>query len=158
MVRKELSDFERGTVIGCHLCHKSVREISALIDVRRSTVSAIIVKWKRLGATTAWPRSGRPHKLAEWGRRVLKRVARKNRLALTTEYQTASGSTISTRTVCRELHFHGQSAAHKPHITMRNANAHGFRMEWPTSSYRCDGQVSTDFWPYSVSIHCSLKC
>jgi len=59
---------------------------------------------------------------------VLKRVARKNRLSsvvsLTTEYQTASGSTISTKTVRQELHgmgFHGRSAAHKPHITMRNA-------------------------------------
>jgi len=74
MVRKELSDFDRGTVIGCHLCHKSVREISALLD---TTVSAIIVKWKRLGATTARPR-------------VLKRVSCKNRLlsavSLTTEY------------------------------------------------------------------------
>jgi len=63
MVRKELSDFERSTVIGCPLCHKSVREMSALLDVPRSTVSAIIVKWKRRGATTARPQSGRPRKL-----------------------------------------------------------------------------------------------
>jgi len=70
MVRKELSDFERGTVIGWHLCHKSVREMYARLDVPRSTESAIIAKWKRLGAT----RSGRPRKLTERGRRVLKRV------------------------------------------------------------------------------------
>jgi len=113
-------------VIGFHPCHKSVREISALLDV--PTASAIIVKRNRLGATTARPRSVRPCKLTERGRRVLKRVALRNRLSsavsLTTEYQTASGSTISTRTLRRELHgmgFHGRSAAHKPHITMCNA-------------------------------------
>jgi hypothetical protein len=74
----------------------------------RSTVSAVIVKWERLGATTAQPRSGRPHKLTEQNRRVLKRVPCKNRLSsvatLTSNLQTASGSNVSTRTVRRELH------------------------------------------------------
>jgi hypothetical protein len=58
---EELSDFQHGTVIGCHL----LQQVSALIEPSRSTVSAVIVKWKRLGATTAQPRSGRPHKLTE---------------------------------------------------------------------------------------------
>ena len=46
----------------------------------------------------------------------------------TNEFQTASGSNVSTRTVHRELHemvFHGRAAAHKPKITMRNA-----KLEW----------------------------
>ncbi|XP_045577251.1 transcription activator BRG1 [Salmo salar] len=66
--------------------------------------------------------------------RVLRRVASKNRLSsvatLTTEFQTASGSNVSTRTVRRELHemgFHGRAATHKPKITMRNAKR---RLEW----------------------------
>ena len=60
--------------------------------------------------------------------------ARKNRLSsvatLTTEFQTASGSSVSTRTVHLELHelgFHGQAAAHKPKINMHNANGW---LEW----------------------------
>ena len=59
---------------------------------------------------------------------MLKRVAQKNRLSsvatLTTDFQTDSGSNVSTSTVRRELHemsFHGRAAAHKPKITMRNA-------------------------------------
>jgi hypothetical protein len=43
---------------------------------------------------------------------------------LITEFQTASGSNISTINVRRELHemgFHGRAAAHKPKITMLNA-------------------------------------
>jgi hypothetical protein len=51
---EELSDFKRGTVIGCYC------------------VIAVIVKWKCLGATTAQPWSSRPHKLTEWDRQVLK--------------------------------------------------------------------------------------
>ncbi|KAK6299391.1 hypothetical protein J4Q44_G00309010 [Coregonus suidteri] len=130
----ELSDFQRGTVIGCHLSNKSVRKISALLKLPRSTVSAVIVKWKRLGATTAQPRSGRPHKVTERDRRVLKRVARKNRLSsvatLTTEFQTTSGSNVSTITVSRALHemgFHGRAATYKPKVTMSNVKR---RLEW----------------------------
>jgi hypothetical protein len=65
---------------------------------------------------------------------VLKRVACKNRLSsvatLTTKFQTASGSNISTRTVRQELHemgFHSRAAAHKSKITMCNAKR---RLEW----------------------------
>ena len=107
---EELSD----TVKGCHLSIKSVRQISALLELPRSTESAVIMKWKRLRATTAQPQSGRPHKLTQQDSRVLKRVAREKRLplvaSLTTEFQTASGSNVSTCTVRRELHemgFHG---------------------------------------------------
>ena len=67
-------------------------------------------------------RSGWPHKLTEWDRRVLKRVVRKNRLSsvaiLTPEFQTAPESNVSTITVCRELHvmgFHGREAAQDHH-------------------------------------------
>nr|XP_019956705.1 PREDICTED: aminoacyl tRNA synthase complex-interacting multifunctional protein 1-like [Paralichthys olivaceus] len=104
---EELSDFQRGTVVGCHLCQKSVREISALLKLPRSTVSSVILKWKRGGITTALPRSGRPHKLQEQQRQVLERVALEKGLpsveALTAEFQSASGTSVSSRTVRREL-------------------------------------------------------
>jgi transposase len=112
-----------GTVIGCHLSNKSVSQISALLYLSRSTLSNFIVKWKRLGETTAQPRSRRPHKLTEWDCRLLKHTAHRNRLSsvvtLTTEFQTATGSSVSTRTVRRELY--GRADAHKPKMTMRNA-------------------------------------
>jgi hypothetical protein len=41
----ELSDFERGVVIGCHISKKSVRDIATLM------VGDMIVKWKREGTT-----------------------------------------------------------------------------------------------------------
>ncbi|CAI9602867.1 unnamed protein product [Staurois parvus] len=42
---QELREFKRGTMIGCHLCNKSIREISLLLNILRSTVSGIITKW-----------------------------------------------------------------------------------------------------------------
>ncbi|CAI9549428.1 unnamed protein product [Staurois parvus] len=62
----------RGTVIGRHLCNKSICEISMLINIPRSTVSGTITKWKQLGTTATQPRSVRPHKMTEQGQRMLK--------------------------------------------------------------------------------------
>ncbi|CAI9583398.1 unnamed protein product [Staurois parvus] len=56
---QDLSEFKRGTVIGCHLFNKSIHEISFLLNIPRSTVSGIITKWKQLGTTAAQPRSER---------------------------------------------------------------------------------------------------
>ena len=53
-----------------------------------STISAVIVKCKHLGATTAQPRSGKPHKLTEQDRRVLENTARKNVLSLVATFTT----------------------------------------------------------------------
>ncbi|CAI9554430.1 unnamed protein product [Staurois parvus] len=39
---QELSEFKRVTVIGCHLCNKSIREISLLPNIPWSTVCGII--------------------------------------------------------------------------------------------------------------------
>jgi hypothetical protein len=50
---EEISDFQRGTIIGFLFSNKSVRNSSALLELPWATVSAIIGKWKRLGATTA---------------------------------------------------------------------------------------------------------
>ncbi|CAI9570069.1 unnamed protein product [Staurois parvus] len=41
---QKLTEFKCGTVTGCHLCNKSSREISLLLNIPRSTVSGIITK------------------------------------------------------------------------------------------------------------------
>ncbi|CAI9541372.1 unnamed protein product [Staurois parvus] len=69
---QELSEFKCGTVIGCHLCKKSIRDISLLLNIPRSTVSGIITKWKQLGTTATLPQSGRPRKMTERDQRMLK--------------------------------------------------------------------------------------
>ncbi|CAI9554842.1 unnamed protein product [Staurois parvus] len=52
---QELSVFKHGTMIGCHLCNKSIHEISLLPNTPHSTVSGIITKWKQLGTAVTQP-------------------------------------------------------------------------------------------------------
>ncbi|CAI9574787.1 unnamed protein product [Staurois parvus] len=67
MGRSQLSDSKRRTEIDCHLCNKSIHEVSLLLNIPRSTVSGIITKWKQLGTTATQPPSGRPRKMTERG-------------------------------------------------------------------------------------------
>ncbi|CAI9579072.1 unnamed protein product [Staurois parvus] len=46
MGHSQHSEFKRGTMIGCHLCNKSIREISLLLNIPWLTVSGIIRKGK----------------------------------------------------------------------------------------------------------------
>ncbi|CAI9572396.1 unnamed protein product [Staurois parvus] len=64
---QELSEFKHGTVIGCHLCNKSICEIYLLLNIPQLTVSSFITKWKQLGTTATQPQS-------EQGQRMLKRT------------------------------------------------------------------------------------
>ncbi|CAI9583810.1 unnamed protein product [Staurois parvus] len=56
------------------MCNKSIRDISLLLNIPRSTVSVIIIKWKQLGTTATQSQSGRPLKMTEQGQRMLKRI------------------------------------------------------------------------------------
>ncbi|CAI9576200.1 unnamed protein product, partial [Staurois parvus] len=77
---QELSGSKRGPVIGGHLGNKSIRDISWLLNIPRSTVSGIITKWKQLGTTATQPPSGRPrHMTGRGGQRMLKRTVRRSR-------------------------------------------------------------------------------
>ncbi|CAI9601861.1 unnamed protein product [Staurois parvus] len=53
---QEFSEFKRSTVVGCHLCNKSICEISLLLNIPWSAViSDIITKWIQLGTTATQP-------------------------------------------------------------------------------------------------------
>ncbi|CAI9583770.1 unnamed protein product [Staurois parvus] len=111
---QELSEFKRRTVIGCHLCNKSICEISLLLNIPRSTVSGIITKWKQLGTTTTQPPNSRPRKMTERGQCMLKFTVRRSRplssKSIAKGLQTSCDLQISTTTVSRDLHgmgFHG---------------------------------------------------
>ncbi|CAI9610867.1 unnamed protein product [Staurois parvus] len=125
---QELSDSKRGPVIGGHLGNKSIRDISWLLNIPRSTVSGIITKWKQLGTTATQPPSGRPRHMTGRGQRMLKRTVHRSRQLsaepIAKDLQTWCGLQMSPTTVRRELHgmgFHGRAAASKPYITKCNA-------------------------------------
>ncbi|GIX74031.1 transposable element Tc1 transposase [Caerostris darwini] len=126
----ELSDFEKGIIIGYHKCGRSLRDISSDLKYPKSTVAYVIKKWKVSGDCQNVPRVGGPTKLGDRDLRVLTREIRKNRTQpmalIREEFQQASGSIVSMNTIRKEAHlhgFHGRAAAHKPLITKSNRAA-----------------------------------
>ena len=79
----------------------------------------------------AQPQSGRPHKLSERDRQVLKREAGKNHQSsvatLTTEFQTASGSNVSTRSVRQKLY---EMRNEKHQLEWSKAHRHWTLEQW----------------------------
>ncbi|CAI9613478.1 unnamed protein product, partial [Staurois parvus] len=119
---------------GERLCNKSIRDISWLLNIPRSTVSGIITKWKQLGTTATQPLSGRTRHMTEWGQHMLKRTVRRSHQlsaeSIAKDLQTWCGLQMSPTTVRRELHgmgFHGRAAASKPSIITCNAKR---RIPW----------------------------
>lgn len=94
---EQLSEFLRGTIVGCYTCKKSIREIATMLNLPQPTVTSVLLRWKREGSTVALPRRARPHKLAEEGRQVLEGTAMESGLALPAE--TVSGAKVRDRTV-----------------------------------------------------------
>ncbi|GFV90660.1 hypothetical protein TNCV_2223761 [Trichonephila clavipes] len=76
---KELSELDRGRIVGYRLCGKSVREIADILQKPKSSVSDVIVKWKRRGSEKAEKRTGRPKILGKRSRITLKRVVKQTR-------------------------------------------------------------------------------
>lgn len=134
-VRLELSEAERGMIIGAHRFGHSIREISGKFRIPQSTVRDVLAKWENEGVTKPQPRPGRPSKFTERDRRCLRRVVKSNRQTsldnIAAQFRSTSGSDdISNRTIRRELFkmgFHGRAAAHKPKITKVNQRR---RLEW----------------------------
>ncbi|KAI4874374.1 hypothetical protein NFI96_017458, partial [Prochilodus magdalenae] len=65
---KELSEDTRNRIVDLHQAGKTESAIGKQLDVKKSTVGAIIRKWKTYKTTTNLPRSGAPRKIsARWG-------------------------------------------------------------------------------------------
>ncbi|CAI9566642.1 unnamed protein product, partial [Staurois parvus] len=98
---RELSEFKRGTTIVCHLCNKSINEISLLPNIPWSTVSGIITKWKQLGTTATATQlcSGRPRKMTERGQCTVRRSHQLSAESIAKDLQILCGLQISTTTL-----------------------------------------------------------
>ena len=105
--RKELSEFQRGEIIGAWKCDLSVRKISELLDHPKSTVHEVIIAYKD-GFETLPSRSGRPPIITERDGRHLMQTLNKDRKTnineLCEDFVTSSSTEVSQITLKRYLH------------------------------------------------------
>uniref|UniRef100_A0AAX7URY0 Transposase Tc1-like domain-containing protein n=1 Tax=Astatotilapia calliptera TaxID=8154 RepID=A0AAX7URY0_ASTCA len=83
------------------------KKISQALNIPRSTVQAIIQKWKEYGTTVNLPRQGRPPKLTGRTRRALIRNAAKRPMVTLDELQRSTaqvGESVHRTTISRALH------------------------------------------------------
>ena len=64
--------------------------MAATLKVPKNTVGSIILKWKNFGTTKTLPKSYRPAKLSNRGRRALVREVTKNLMVTLTVLQSSS--------------------------------------------------------------------
>jgi transposase len=75
----ELSDFERGQIVGARIADASVTKTAALLGVSRATVSKVKAAYTDHGETTSAKRnSGRKSTLTERDRRTIRRSVSEN--------------------------------------------------------------------------------
>lgn len=110
MRSEELSVDLRDDIVARHKSGHGYKTISKALNVPRSTVASIVVKWKKFGTTRTLPRVGRPAKLSGRARRALARQVTKNPTVTLTELQkftTEMGDPAGKTTILAALHKSG---------------------------------------------------
>ena len=111
------------------------RQTSAMLELPQSTVSAVIGKWKGLGETVVGNTSSQNGPPTAEARSVYKSSV----LGCNTHYRVPNcfwkqRGHNNCSTELHEMCFHGQAAAHRPKITMRNAKR---LLEWCKARRHC---------------------
>lgn len=130
---RELTDFERGEIVGLSKGDHSVRDISNILQIPKSTVQDVLKKYRDQGMVSTASRSGRPPILSKQDQRKLGRLARNNRQAtleqITEELNKSLTISASVHTVRRALHgqgYHGRTAKKKPLVSEVNRKKRRF--------------------------------
>lgn len=125
--RKELSEFQRGEIIGAWKFDFSVRQISAVLKYPKSTVQDIISAYKNDKLEEMPSRSGRPPLITERDNMHLMRILNKNRRTTIKElcenFISSTSTNISSVTLRRHLNknnIYGRIGAKKPFVNAAN--------------------------------------
>ncbi|KAK3515741.1 hypothetical protein QTP70_030185 [Hemibagrus guttatus] len=107
---KELSKDTRNKIVDLHQAGKTESAIGKQLGVKKSTVGAIIRKWKTYKTTDNLPRSGAPRKISPRGVKMITRTVSKNprttREDLVNDLQRA-GTKVTNATISNTLRRQG---------------------------------------------------
>jgi transposase len=130
----ELTDFERGMIIGLHRGNFGPSAISKVLGYPRTTISTIIKRYNEDNMTTTASRSGRPPLLDDRAKRKLVHEVKKDRKRsldeLKENFNVGFTTTISSRTIQRAIHeegFYGRVGKRKPFVSDVNKKK---RLSW----------------------------
>jgi transposase len=133
-MRCELTAFDKGKIVGCQLCGKSVREIANITGYPRSTIHSFLKKYEQDGVIESNRRSGRPPIMQPRDKRSLVRLVKAKRRTslkeITVNYNANATKPVSVRTMQRNLHslgFYGRAGVRKPFVSEQNRKR---RIKW----------------------------
>ena len=120
-IMTELTEFERGIIIGAWLFDHSEREIEAKTGYAKSTIHDTIERYRETGGATSRPRSGRPQLLSDRDKWHLVRIVQSNHQQSAKQarnnFVQSSGTVASLSTVRRALYeagYHSRVAGSHP--------------------------------------------
>ncbi len=104
---------------------KGYKDISKALGLQRTTVRAIIHKWRKLGTVVNLPRSGRPTKITPRAQRRLIQEVIKEPRTTSKELQASLDSKVSVHdsTIRKRRGIHGRVPRQKPLLTKQNTKS-----------------------------------
>ncbi len=126
---KEIQEQMRNKIVDMYQSGKGYKAISKASGLQRTTVRAIIHKWRKLGTVVNLPRSGRPTKITPRAQRWLKQEVIKEPRTTSKELQASLASikvSVHDSTIRKKLGkngMHGRVPRQKPLLTKKNTKA-----------------------------------
>ncbi|XP_007257709.3 uncharacterized protein LOC103047325 [Astyanax mexicanus] len=108
---REISEDVRKKVVEAHQSGKGYKLISKALGLSKTTIRAILQKWKTFGTVMNLPRSGRPPKISPKTRREIIREVKKNPCTTSKDVQAALAAaniSVHDSTIRRLLGIHGR--------------------------------------------------
>ena len=125
---KEIQEQMRNKIVDMYQSGKGYKAISKALGLQRTTVRAIIHKWRKLGTVVNLPRSGRSTKITPRAQRRLIQEVIKEPRTTSKELQASLASIKvsvhdSTRKRLGKNCIHGRVPKQKPLLTKKNTKA-----------------------------------
>ncbi len=127
---KEIQEQMRNKIVHMYQSGKGYKAISKALGLQRTTVRAIIHKWRKLVTVVKLPRSGRPTKITPRAQRRLIQEVIKEPKITSKELQASLASikvSVHDSTIRKRLgknSTHGRVPRQKPLLTKKNTKAH----------------------------------
>ncbi len=127
---KEIQEQMRKKVIEIYQSGKGYKAISKALGLQRTTVRAIIHKWRKHGTVVNLPRSGRPTKITPRAQRRLIQEVTKDPTTTSKELQASLASvkvSVHGSTIRKRLGkncLHGRVPSRKPLLSKKDIKAH----------------------------------